>query len=315
MGLLVSAAAAAQPLTVTSGDLTCQVAETDRPPTRVTVDDLLCIPQEENQVVTARLEAAAGGDTIRVYFRRLHHVVEDFYHLAMRPSGDGRYWAVLPKPQDRKLQLEELDERRREGDRQNLWAAWWRAKEASDHRDPNDDLDSDRIEEQASLGKLETRSWMAPMAEDELQGWLEGLENEPAEYFAAVFDSDGRCVAKSEMKVTLVTADCPLRLDECENKATAELSPEQQARQRHACAAESLTVGETAAWQIGERVFHWKCPGIESRISAADILRADEVCRACVLIIPAWTAGLAAAAPATVTIIDEEPEPASPEQP
>lgn len=271
----------------------------------VTVEQLGCIPLEGNSVVRAKIGGAEGGYTARLYFRRLHNLVEDFYYVPMRPSGGADWWSVLPKPEDRKLPEKRLEPKAGEPPPDYPWAAWWKAKEAADDRDPNGDLDDDVIRERASAylqmkkdpaWRL-TRDWMAQLSDQDLQQWLESIEdeNEPAEYFVAVFNSYDKPVAHSAMRVVPVRRDCDVRLTEVEIG---------QAR--------NLTVGETAPWQQGEPVFHWLCDGIVTRINDLGILRADEFCRACVV---AWADKVNILVPAasilgvTTILITEEKNP------
>lgn len=286
--------------------------------TRVSVDDVACLPIGDNGVVTATVSGEPGGSTVRYYFRRLHEEVEDFYYVEMVPQGGGRYWSPLPKAADETLDVMELErelaEERESTERiveelgeeaeENPQAAWWVVKERTEHRDPNDELNEEIIEQRAQNGKLQRRDWMLAMSLDELQEWLEGLENEPTEVYATVVGADGREIARSTMKVIEVTDDCDVELD---------------ARERGR--AENLVVGETAPWEIGRRVFHWRCDGIVSRIDYRMIKRADEICRACVV---AWLddPGTVVAATAGVVgvigiIVDDEPqpEPVSPSEP
>ena len=288
--------------------------------TRVAVDDVACLPIGDNGVVTAAVSGEPGGSTVRYYFRRLHEEVEDFYFVEMTPLGGGRYWTTLPKAADETLDVMELQrelaEERAEAQRildelgdeadDHPTAAWWVVKERTEYRDPNDDLDTGIIEERAQSGKLQRRDWMLQMSLGELETWLAGLENEPTEVYATVLGPDGSEVARSAMGVIEVSGDCDVELDE---------------RQRGQ--AENLVVGETAPWEIGRRVFHWQCDGIVSRRDYRGILRADDVCRACVV---AWTDDpktLVAAAASTIGVIDilidgdpeGLPEPVSPSEP
>jgi len=258
-----------------------------------------CVPIEGNAVAWAKVENLSSDAAVRLYFRRLHDVVEDLYYVEMHPAGQGRYWGVFPKAEDRELQrhaferereeLREEQARREEAE----WAAWWKAKELSDHRDPNEELDRDLIREKASLGRLEERHWMLEMDDDELEEWLDQLENEPAEYFTAVYDPEGQRLNRSETQVVEVRSDCEV-----------ELTPQQ------AGVAENLTVGETAVWQKDEEIFHWLCDGVVTRIDPLRILRADEVCRVCVIAWwkkPAVLAPAAAAAITGIVVIDDDP--------
>lgn len=282
---------------------------TDAQELRVTAEQVECIPIEGNAVGYARVENNLPDTETRLYFRRLNDTVEDLYYVRMQPEGAGRYWGVFPKAEDRKLERRELEQRREEvkqgaeDDDGHEWAAWWKAKELSDHRNPTEDLDSDLIRERASLGKLEKRHWMLEMDDAEFEDWLEKLENEPAEYFAAVHDAEGREVARSPMKVAEVRDDCKVAM-------TAQQAGE----------AENLTIGETATWQQGEEVFHWLCDGVVTRVDPLSVLRADERCRVCVI---AWWQRPAVLIPAAlgvsgigVTVLDDdddevvsEPEP------
>jgi hypothetical protein len=236
----------------------------------VTVDQLACIPLEGNAVVHANISGLSGGYTARVYFRRLNNVVEDFYFVTLLPSGGTTWWSSLPKAEDHTLPAMRLEPKSGQSPPQYPWAAWWRAKEASENRNPNGDLDEDVIHERAWTGKNRKRDWMSKMSDEDLQHWLEGLENEPAEYFVAVFDSFGKPVPGgiSQMRVAPVKRDCNVPLSPVE-----------------AGEAANLTVGETAPWEQGEAVMHWLCDGVITRVNDLGVMRADEICRACVV---AW---------------------------
>lgn len=243
----------------------------------VSVDKVACLPIDANAIGWATVENNVPETSVRLYFRRLHEEVEDFYFVEMNPAGDGRYWGIFPHAEDEQLDRfnlrdEELLEQYRDADPADdedyPWAWWWRAKEASTDRDPDGNLDADRIRERASVGKAEPRDWMTGLDDPTFQEWLEALENEPAEYFAAVYDVTGERIARSETDVTLVQDDCEV-----------DLTPQQEGE------SENLTIGETANWQRGENAFHWLCDGVVSRIDPYDVLREDEHCRACVI---AW---------------------------
>lgn len=238
------------------------------PAATIDVEQLECIPLEGNSVVRAKIDGAEGGYTGRVYFRRLNNLVEDFYYVQLRPGGGGDWWAALPKSEDHELPETDLEPKPGEPPPDYPWAAWWKAKEASVDRDPNGDLDDEIIRERASEGKKIKRDWMVAQSDEDLQRWLESLENEPAEYYAAVFDSYGKQLVQSKVHVVPVRRDCPFPLTPVEFGQ-----------------AQNLTVGETAPWQEGEPVFHWLCDGIVTRINNLGIMRADEICRACVV---AW---------------------------
>lgn len=123
-------------------------------------------------------------------------------------------------------------------------------------------------------------------------------QHEPVEYYAAAYDGLSGLVSKSEVKTAPVTKQCRVAL-----------TPQQ------AGYAENLTVGETANWQRGERLFHWECDGVVTRIDLALVPRADETCRSCLI---AWwkPAALIGAGAVTGIIIDtNEPTPVSPSFP
>lgn len=269
---------------------------------RVDVEPLQCIPLEQHAPVTARVTGEPGGSTVRLYFRRLHQEVEDFYYVVMNASGDGDYWAVLPKPADEVLETWRLEETETEEQEENPWAAWWQTKERVGDRDPNDDLNTEIIEERAAVGQREPRDWMMALSLEELQEWLEELENEAVEYYAQAFDASGSPIpnARSITRATVVTEDCEVDLD---------------VRERGQ--AMNLVVGETAPWQIGRPVFHWLCDGIVSRIDYRGILRVDEICRACAfamtrnLLMPVTAGSVGVLG----LVIDDDEEPVSPIDP
>ncbi|MDY7092274.1 MAG: hypothetical protein SX243_04795 [Acidobacteriota bacterium] len=262
-----------------------------------------CLPIAENGVVTAQVQNEPAGSSVRIYFRRLHQEVEDFYYVLASPDGPGTYRAVLPEAEDEELEEKQLEtSAAAEDGSEDDWADWWKAKEESTNRDPNDDLNRDLIDERAQQGRLERRDWMLAMTDEELQDWLAQQENEPTEYFGEVIDANGQLVAQSEMEVVEVRDNCQFPL-----------TPRQEGE------AENLVVGETAEWEEGEEPFHWLCDGIVSRIDPQGVLRVDRHCRFCVIawwqrkevLIPA-----AAAAVATgVIIADNDDEPASPSAP
>lgn len=235
---------------------------------KVAADQVDCIPVHDNAVVTATVSGDRPGTTVRLYFRRLNDVVEDLYFVNMIPSDEeGRYWGVLPKPERRKPDRHEIARQRQAKIDANAWAEWWRVKEASDDRNPNRDLNDDKIRERASRGKLEGRDWMDQLDDAAFQEWLDSLEFEPVEYFVRVDGPSGQMIAKTPMMIAEVghASNCQV-----------ELTPEQRGE------AENLVVGETAGWQAGEPVFHWLCDGVVTRIGDNNIKRADEACRSCV---------------------------------
>ena len=273
-------------------------------PIRVEAEQVECLPIGDNGVAYARVDNNVADTEVRLYFRRMHDAVEDLYYVRMEPDGDGRYWGVFPKAEDRKLERHDLVEQRNEAQSEYDWAEWWREKDRSEDRNPNSDLDQDLIRERASQGKLESRDWLAEMDDATFQDWLEQLENEPTEYFSSVHDHSGERIAKSSTRVAEVRDNCRVDLSE-----------------RQLGTAQNMTVGETAYWQKGEGLFHWLCDGIVSRIDPLSILRGDGSCRACVI---AWwkrpdvlipTAGVIGVT-TTVAIVEEgDPPPVSPSEP
>ncbi len=254
----------------------------------IEIEEPQCIPQKENGVVYARILPEVPGSNVRLFFRRMNLEVEDFYYTEMEPVGGGRYWGVFPVPESSKFPKKNLE--RSDAPPPDPWAAWWKAKEASDDRDPNDDLSDQVIRERAQTGKTEGRDWLQPLSDAEFQDWLEQQNTEPSEYFVAVYDAQGERTAVSNMFVVPVSKDCRVTL-----------SPQQ------AGLAQNLIVGETAQWQQGEAVFHWECTGVVSRFDPYRILRADNSCRACIV---AWwwpTTAAAGAVGALIAINNDQP--------
>jgi hypothetical protein len=225
----------------------------------VVAENVECVPIGGNAVVWATVTNGQPDTTVRLHFRRLHNLVEDFYYVQMMPDGNGRYWGVMPKAEDRTLDRHELAE-----EVETRWAAWWRAKDVADDRDPNDDLDQEVIRERASKGRGESRHWLSEMNDTIFENWLENLENEPAEYFISVHDAQGKRLGRSRTRVTEVRSDCEVVL-----------TPAQMGE------AQNLQVGETAFWQQDESVFHWLCDGVVTRIDPDEVKRADAICRTC----------------------------------
>ncbi len=284
------------------GAATFPIAAQDR--IEVKAEPVECLPLEENGIGWAKVENNQPDTETRLYFRRLNDAVEDLYWVKMKPAGSGRYWGIFPKSENNPLKRHDIVEQRENLKREYSWAEWWRAKDSSDDRNPNKDLDQDVIRERASQGKLENRDWLAKMDDTTFQRWLEQLENEPAEYFVAVSDFKGQRLAQTPTMVAEVRKNCRV-----------ELTPEQRG------VADNLTVGETAYWQRDESIFHWLCEGIVTRIDPTNVLRSDGVCRACVV---AWWKKPAILIPAAavtggvtgVVLIDRhQPSPASPDRP
>jgi len=235
--------------------------------TTVTADRVQCVPAGANAVVQATVVDNQPDTRTRLFFRRMNDVVEDLYFVEMYPEGEGRYWAVMPKAEKRKLDRHEIERRRDEAAANSPEAIWWREKEASDDRNPTKDLDQAEIAERASVGKTEQRDWMNTLSDQQFEQWLDTLEYEPVEYFAAVFGPTGDLIARSPMMIGEVRS---------ESDCHVELTPEQLGE------AQNLVVGETAAWQRGKAVFHWLCDGVVARVNPDGVKRPDETCRTCV---------------------------------
>lgn len=238
---------------------------------QISVERIECFGTDQFGRIGAEVTNDVAGGRMRLYFRRLDESVEDFYWVPMEPDGPGRYVAVLPQPEDHEMRRHELDEDA-DAEPEQLestyrWAAWWKAKELSDHRDPNGDLDRELIEERARVGKEQVRDWMLAVDDDDLEAWLEGLVNEPVEYYAALHDPHGAELGSSRMEIAPVLANC--------RTAAPSLVP--------AGGNPSLVVGETASWQKGELPFHWSCRGIDTRVDPRGVPAEDEECRGCIL--------------------------------
>ncbi len=235
--------------------------------TSVKADRVQCVPAGANAVIQATVSDNRPDTTTRLFFRRMNDVVEDLYYVDMYPEGGDRYWGVMPKAEKRRLDRHEIERRRDETAASSPEAAWWREKEASEHRNPNQDLDPDEIQERASVGKSEQRDWMNTLTDQEFEAWLDTLEYEPVEYFAAVFGPTGEQIARSPMMIGEVRA---------ESDCDVVLTPAQLGE------AQNLVVGETAAWQRGKPVYHWLCDGVVTRVDPEGVKRPDETCRTCV---------------------------------
>lgn len=94
-------------------------------------------------------------------------------------------------------------------------------------------------------------------------------QNHQVEIYVAVVDPAGEVVGEpSEPMLIPVTSDCDVAL-----------TPHERGM------AENLVVGETAEEQLGKEVLGFLCDGIISRIDPAGVLRADGICRRCIV---AW---------------------------
>lgn len=125
-------------------------------PPEVSVAAPDCLPLEYNRAVTAKLSPEVAGSSVRLYFRRLNPVGA-FYYDEMFAAGDGAYWSVFPKPENRKQHL--------------LSDEWWEV--------------------------LENRDWMEGHDREWLENWLEERDQEAAEYYVAVYDAGGGLLGRT----------------------------------------------------------------------------------------------------------------------
>lgn len=125
-------------------------------PPEVAVDAPDCLPLEYNRAVTATVAPEVAASNVRLYFRRLNPVGA-FYYDQMFASGNGSYWSVFPKPEDRKQHL--------------LTDEWWEV--------------------------LKDRDWMEGHDREWLEDWLEEREQEAAEYYVAVYSADGELLGRT----------------------------------------------------------------------------------------------------------------------
>ncbi|HXU46743.1 MAG TPA: hypothetical protein VN783_14545 [Thermoanaerobaculia bacterium] len=116
--------------------------------------------------------------------------------------------------------------------------------------------------------------------------------NETVEYYAAVVLADGREIARSKMLESVVKADCRMPLTE-----------------KEAGLAANMIIGETAQPQNRRAVLGFMCEGIVSRLDARGVLRADDLCRTCVVAFWQKRAIFGPIATATAVVIDREPDP------
>lgn len=87
------------------------------------VEQVDCLPLEQNRIVEASLDGLEAGDTTRLYFRRLNSVGA-FYYVGMATSDSGKYWASFPRPEDR--------------EQQQLTDEWWQILETRDWMEGRD---------------------------------------------------------------------------------------------------------------------------------------------------------------------------------
>lgn len=66
---------------------------------RIAAEQIECLPRADNGVIYATVMPEAGGAANRLYFRWDED--EDFYYVLMAGVGNGRYWGVPAKPDDK----------------------------------------------------------------------------------------------------------------------------------------------------------------------------------------------------------------------
>jgi hypothetical protein len=65
----------------------------------ISVEQVSCLPREDNGVLRAQVSEDAAGQPGRLYFRWKDH--KAFYWVPMEIEAGGRYWATPPKPEKR----------------------------------------------------------------------------------------------------------------------------------------------------------------------------------------------------------------------
>ncbi len=115
-----------------------------------------CLPLEFNRAVMATVTPEVAGSTVRLYFRRLNPVGA-FYYDEMFASGDGKYWTVFPKPEDRQ--------------QHQLTDDWYEV--------------------------LKDRDWLEGRDREWLEDWLEERDQEATEYYVAVYSATGELLART----------------------------------------------------------------------------------------------------------------------
>ena len=63
----------------------------------VDVTRVECVPEEENAVIHGMISPEIGGTVARLYFRWDEHGA--MYYVDMVAAGEGKYWAIPPKPE------------------------------------------------------------------------------------------------------------------------------------------------------------------------------------------------------------------------
>ncbi len=141
----------------------------------ISADAIECLPNEANTMLAAKVTPEIdGSESMRLYFRRLNRTGA-FYWVEMNSKGDGNYWTVFPKPEER--------------DQRELTDEWFEI--------------------------LEDRDWMEGHDREWLEDWLEQQEHEAAEYYLAVADVGGNEISRTPTQLTKVLDrdDCRNELD------------------------------------------------------------------------------------------------------
>lgn len=131
---------------------------------RIGATELECLPNESTIAFSAQVVPEIDASKqVRLYFRRLNPTGA-YYWVKMNAQGEGNYWTVFPKPEER--------------DQQELTDEWWEI--------------------------LKNRDWAQGHDRDWLEEWLEGQEYEAAEYYAAVVDVKGAELTRTETRLVPV---------------------------------------------------------------------------------------------------------------
>ncbi|MCP4202457.1 MAG: hypothetical protein GY769_11055 [bacterium] len=164
----------------------------------ISTKPLECLPSESTIGYSAQVAPEIdGSEQARLYFRRLNRTGA-FYWVEMNAKGDGNYWVVFPKPEER--------------EQQELTDEWWEI--------------------------LQTRDWMKGNDREWLEDWLEAQKHEAAEFYVAVADVTGTEISRSETKLVQVLdyEDCrfaldPFELGQSQNLTVGETTELQQGRE------------------------------------------------------------------------------------
>ncbi|MFQ5525875.1 MAG: hypothetical protein ACE5GX_06390 [Thermoanaerobaculia bacterium] len=152
----------------------------------ITATSVACLPNEVNTALIASVDPEIdGSEQMRLYFRRLNQTGA-FYWVGMNSKGDGKYWTVFPKPEDR--------------EQQELSDEWYEI--------------------------LKDRDWMEGHDRDWLEDWLEEQTHEAAEYYLAVTDVQGHELSRTKTLLTRVLdrGECSGALDAFETGQSRNLT-------------------------------------------------------------------------------------------